>query len=559
MIKTVSVRQPRAVPDTRRRAHVHVAWAAARMARSSWRTLLPLIIWLASLAETILLVTWRSFKNAPHATCPPMRHGPCPKRRRSLETTADVAASAAAPAAATVPAAAAGAFLAARQSAGREPTEDRAALPYYDIIGLIFAVASEHDVLRMDAAAETWLAWKDPAWTFSWIVVLCTDDPGVGKPGCKAGIGCARSKKNVILVPCKHGYSTIVTKSTEGFRYVTSHYRFKYLLKADIDTMVDMSCVARAIKETPGKCKSFGMGGWRAPRSSKVFRKSDPGAGKYPNEPFIEDSGFSHYPPYMVGCLNVWTADVAHFIGMAGLPSARMPRWKSKWTIDDAAIGTFVMGLDICHLQLPCKSVTDVEYEQFAWRYNGDVTGHELKIVEDGPVKGFKGPLRDDVPGTGDIDNVWTETLEVCAEKCRANPECRSFEHSPTAGKRAAVKNCQLATGTQLEGKPCADFNLYLKELEQVPPDGPVEGFEGPLPDDVPGLGDLANVFTETLAECAKQCRENPRCKSFEHSPTYRKTLGIKNCQLNSRTSRAGVKFQDFSLYLLKEGTGKHA
>lgn len=506
---------------------------------SSCVSLLPLLIGLVAVAEIMMLYTRRSLQRTPQATCPPQTK--CPKRRKPAEAPKPIAA-----AAQRALTSAQRPFLAP----GHTATKDKEELPYYDIIGLLFAVASEHDVLRMDAAAETWLAWKDPKWSFTWMVVLCTDDPGVGKPGCKPGIGCARGKKNVVLVPCKHGYSTIVTKSAEGFRYLTSHYRFKYVIKADIDTMVDMSCIARAITNEAGQCKSFGMGNWRLAGTSKVFKKSDPGAGKYPNEPFIEDSGFHFYPPYMVGWLNVWSADVAHFIGMAGLPSARMPKWRDKWTIDDAAIGTFVMGLDICRLSLPCKAVTDVEYEQFKWRYEGDVTGHELKIVPDGPVKGFTGPLRDDVPGTGDIENIWTETVEACAEKCRANPECRSFEHSPTAGRRAAVKNCQLATGIQLTGHPCEDFSVYLKEPEKVIADGPVDGFEGPLPDDVPGLGDLANDFTETLEECAKKCREMPNCRSFEHSPTYRKTIGIKNCQLNSGTTRAGIKFEDFSLYI---------
>jgi hypothetical protein len=292
------------------------------------------------------------------------------------------------------------------------------------------------------------------------------------------------------------------------------------------------------------------MGAWRAARTSKVFKKGDPGAGKYPNDAFIHDSGFRFYPPYMIGWLNVWSADVARFLGMAGLPSSRMPAWKSGWTIDDAAIGTFVLGLDICRLKNPCVTATDVEYEQFEWRYNGDITGHKLKFKPDVPVEGFKGPLRDDVPGTGDLENVWTETLKQCAEKCRSNPECKSFEHSPTVGRRAAVKNCQIASGTSLTGRPCDDFSLYLKKGGAVVPDGPVEGYQGPIADDVPGIGDLANVYTETLERCAQLCRENSRCKSFEHSPTVRKSVAIKSCQLNSRTSRAGIQYEDFNLYV---------
>merc|ERR1712216_816885 len=101
--------------------------------------------------------------------------------------------------------------------------------------------------------------------------------------------------------------------------------------------------------------------------------------------------------------------------------------------------------------------------------------------------------------------------------------------------------NCQLNTGTKLEGKQCDDYVIYLKEREKVVPDGPVEGFEGPLDDDVPGLGDLANVYTATLEECAEMCRSNDACVSFEHSPTTRKTVDIKNCQLNSLADKCGI------------------
>jgi len=237
---------------------------------------------------------------------------------------------------------------------------------------------------------------------------------------------------------------------------------------------------------------------------------------------------------------------------MAGLPSARMPQWKSSWTIDDAAIGTFVVGLDICRLDNPCKIVTDVEYEQFQWHWEGDVTGHVLKVVPDGPVKGFRGPLRDDVPGVGGVANTWVPTLEECAQMCRDNPECASFEHSPTAGRRGEVKNCVLDSGSKLGGVPYGDYSVYLKIREPLKPDVPVEGFDGPLDDDVPGLGDLANIFTETLQECAAKCLQDSRCRSFEHSPTPRKTVAMKNCQLNSRTDRAGTKCEDYSLYIKK-------
>merc|ERR1712146_73659 len=173
-----------------------------------------------------------------------------------------------------------------------------------------------------------------------------------------------------------------------------------------------------------------------------------------------------------------------------------------------------------------------------------------LKFTPDGPVKGFTGPLRDDVPGVGGIANTWVATLEECAQLCRDNEECNSFEHSPTVGKRGAVKNCVLDSGTKLGGVPYGDYSVYLKIKEKPPPDGPVDGFEGPLDDDVPGLGDIANIFTATLEECAQKCRQETRCRSFEHSPSFRKSVQMKSCQLNSGTHRAGIKCEDYSLYI---------
>lgn len=526
---------------------------------------LPLCFGIAIVVELSMLIT-RQARASPQVACPPQQ--PCPGLVALPGAEGALGASAAAPLAVTV---GPSVTTAMRQRRPQFLSKDRGRsaanasktaavsgkqaqeLPFYDLVALIFATGSEHDVLRMGAAVQTWLGWKPKdSWKFRYFFVLCADDPGLK---CKASeAGCARANPNVTVVPCKHGYSTIVTKSTEGFRYLTHNYRFKYVLKADVDTMVEMGCIQNAVRNEAGRCPSFGMGAWRQARTSKVFTKQDPGAGKYPNEPFKDDSGMAFYPPYMVGWLSVWSADVAHYLGMAGLPASQMPKWKDSWTIDDAAIGTFVLGLDMCRLRVPCHVVTDVEYEQFQWHWEGDVTGHPLKIVHDGPVQDFQGPLRDDVPGIGDIADTWTDTLEACAKICRDNPECRTFEHSPTRGRRAGMKNCQIASGTMRTGRQVDDFSLYVKEahLLTTVPDGPVDGFEGPLPDDVPGIGNLQNIFTETLEACAKMCSEAPACLSFEHSPTYRKSVHIKNCQLNSRADRAGTKFEDFSLYIKK-------
>eukprot|EP00747_Dinoflagellata_sp_TGD_P110366 gnl/TRDRNA2_/TRDRNA2_170933_c4_seq2.p1 gnl/TRDRNA2_/TRDRNA2_170933_c4~~gnl/TRDRNA2_/TRDRNA2_170933_c4_seq2.p1 ORF type:complete len:679 (-),score=110.30 gnl/TRDRNA2_/TRDRNA2_170933_c4_seq2:80-2068(-) len=79
-----------------------------------------------------------------------------------------------------------------------------------------------------------------------------------------------------------------------------------------------------------------------------------------------------------------------------------------------------------------------------------------------------------------------------------------------------------------------------------------VTGFAGPFDDDVPGFGDLGNVLVGDLEECAHLCRENPRCLSFEFSPTMVASVQdkVRNCQLASSRSSNGQKYADFVLYI---------
>merc|ERR1712196_568821 len=90
-----------------------------------------------------------------------------------------------------------------------------------------------------------------------------------------------------------------------------------------------------------------------------------------------------------------------------------------------------------------------------------------------------------------------------------------------------------------------------LKEQAPPPPGReqleelvPVDGFEGPLVDDVPGPGSMANLQVSSLNSCASMCRTSTVCMSFEYSQTVgrdpRKVAdaseglaALVNCHLN--------------------------
>merc|ERR1719428_1410588 len=215
---------------------------------------------------------------------------------------------------------------------------------YYDLIALIYATASKKDQIRMRRAIDGWLTErKDDSFTFKYVFVVCADDPLVHEV-----IG----REDIALVPCVNGYETLVTKGIEGYKYVSKNFRFKYVLKADVDVTVDVDCIMGEIfRIDREKCPSFGFGRWYPEGWSQVWKKTDlPYGIKFHNDNYLADTGFTYYPPYMSGWAFVWSGDVANVLGMFGNDA---PKWRSTWRIDDSAIGTFVTGLDMCRISLP--------------------------------------------------------------------------------------------------------------------------------------------------------------------------------------------------------------
>jgi len=90
----------------------------------------------------------------------------------------------------------------------------------------------------------------------------------------------------------------------------------------------------------------------------------------------------------------------------------------------------------------------------------------------------------------------------------------------------------------------------------------------GPLVDDVPGPGSMANLQVVSLASCVSMCRTSTVCMSFEYSQTVGRDprivpdlneglAALVNCHLNLwSTPRSGSGYKDFVLYV-KDGSDK--
>mmetsp|Transcript_25134 Transcript_25134/g.64273 ORF Transcript_25134/g.64273 Transcript_25134/m.64273 type:complete len:407 (-) Transcript_25134:109-1329(-) len=83
----------------------------------------------------------------------------------------------------------------------------------------------------------------------------------------------------------------------------------------------------------------------------------------------------------------------------------------------------------------------------------------------------------------------------------------------------------------------------------------PQVGFDGPFSDDVPGIGDIANMQADNLEDCSSRCLQDAKCEAFEFSPSALASSGVRNCQLNSKSLRAGMAYGDFKLFI-KAGKG---
>jgi len=196
---------------------------------------------------------------------------------------------------------------------------NRSKLPAYDVIALIMATGSPNDRKRMDVADKTWLKQSTPNMTFTYFYALCHDEPAVQ---CKSGSpGCIRDRHAVKILPCRHGYQYLTSKSIEGYRYISANFEFKYVFKVDADSLLDLTCLQTSIMNLPPKCPSFGMGLWRVAGDSQVFSGAM-GATKYDNTAYLRDTGADAYPPYMTGWALLWSADVVRFLGMVGMAGA---------------------------------------------------------------------------------------------------------------------------------------------------------------------------------------------------------------------------------------------
>lgn len=331
-------------------------------------------------------------------------------------------------------------------------------LPFYDLVIMIYMTGSKDDTLRLAAASESWLARPHVlGLTFTYVGLVCADDPDVPR---------VFGNEHVALVGCRHGYKTLVTKGIEGYRYISEHYNFNYVMKTDVDTVVPLDCVVDTLRRlNRAKCPSFGMGHWYPARTSEVWLSGDyPHGPKFGNDAYAEETGNDFYSPYPSGWAIVWSADIARFLGMHGMGNYA-PKWRRSWTVDDAAIGTFLVGIEMCQLPIPCSLASGLGAADVGSRSKAIGDGNSVLPVGAGnEIVGFSGPYDDDVPGPGDLANVQASSLGNCAARCVAEPRCRSFEFSASATATGFVRNCQLASLTLASGSKFADFELYLRQ-----------------------------------------------------------------------------------------------
>lgn len=372
-----------------------------------------------------------------------------------------------------------------------------ASKPYYDIVALIFSTGSAKDMKRMQLAEKTWLAWHGAYMTnltMTWVYALCQGDPGTSN--CSSSGVCSSINDHAVMLPCPADYARLIGKGVAGYRYVAEHYDFRYVIKADVDSILDAKCTVKRIQQIPKSCTSWGLGLWRATRDSKVF-ENEPGAGKYKNPVYKKDTGNDYYPPYMTGWAMAWSGDVARFLGMGGLPADglhSMPKWRDTWTIEDAAIGTFIAGLNLCRLSLrsECSIWTDMtthnEYHKrdlILTNASEDelVNVIHVKVLPKGEIEDFEGPLKDRISRPrnqhGDVANVQVESIKHCAAKCYLHPFCRAFEFSrnatakdkesiefsPNATAGDKERNCQLLSRKgPRDNKAFKNFKLYIRK-----------------------------------------------------------------------------------------------
>lgn len=305
-----------------------------------------------------------------------------------------------------------------------------------DLAVLVMTTAAKPDVLRMDAALDTWLHSSSSGFRVRHFFAVCQDDPCLHCDG----PFCAQDRPGLVILPCKHGYKSLITKTIEGYRYIAHHTAAPFVMKIDIDTIVDLACLEQTVRRVSESCKSFGIGLW-SERNRPLVNDS----WKFVDPFYAKHTGLQNYLPYPSGMLSVWSADVVRFLGMAGLPDDLKPRWQSKWTMEDAAVGAFVIGLETCRMALECPTDTDLDGALIRQLHVAMQTAGSFDVGEDGAIAGFVGPVAEAVVGNLDLANIHTVSLGRCAFMCAIMPSCVGLEYSPEAQANDFYRRCRLA------------------------------------------------------------------------------------------------------------------
>jgi len=180
----------------------------------------------------------------------------------------------------------------------------------------------------------------------------------------------------------------------------------------------------------------------------------------------------------------------------------------------------------ICNLNSECQPTAEV-WQDFDF------------CVQEGPSESCPSSYKyvaGDIPGGGIKAMRSVGNIHDCAEHCKANANCCSFEYS------RRTKRCNLNSECKPTRGVWQDYDFCVQE-------GPTKSCPSSykyVAGDIPGAGIKAMSSVGNIDDCADHCKANSNCCSFEYS---RKR---KRCNLNSECKPTTKVWQDYD-FCVKE------
>ncbi|KAK9868651.1 hypothetical protein WJX84_001984 [Apatococcus fuscideae] len=152
---------------------------------------------------------------------------------------------------------------------------------------------------------------------------------------------------DVAFLDHKTNYKSILYKTYFVLEYAVTHYDVRFILKTDDDAFINVVPLISQLKllcETPG-CKNERVYMGRMAQRSEVMLQ--PGH-KWNNEAYLNHTGLSQYPNYMMGGGYILSGDVATALVNIN------HRMSLKFTpIEDATVAFWLMPIDLRHIDHP--------------------------------------------------------------------------------------------------------------------------------------------------------------------------------------------------------------